>query len=875
MSVRILSNQGCEDSGRIDPASKGICSPSRRRRQSETRWESQQFNLENLESRILLSVTLNADGWTVVGESVDTRVIYVSSSSGNDNNDGLSQSSAVKTLDKAEDLVRDGKPDWILLKSGDVWYEGFESWQKSGRSASERMVISSYGSGDRPELRTGTDKGISGKYEQDVSNIAIIGLHFNAHTRETDSGSFVSTSGDNGIRWLSDGQNLLIENNIIENYTSNVVIQSSHGYSNVELRRNVITDAYDTTGHSQGLFTKNITNVRLEGNVFDHNGWNENYSGTRTQFNHNAYIQIDTEGLIATHNLFLRGSSHGLQARNGGIVTNNVFAYNALGLSFGYVLGGATNDAPPGGVVGRVSDNVFLHGQDIGDSPRGIALELGNIQEARIYNNVFAHSGGQETSTIAIQVDSENLEGISELDIQGNIVYNWYRGIKFDGGDKTAGNVNISNNQFHDTESDLPLIDLNVTNLPSALSFSDNRYYHTKSTKPFRTDNGRMTYSDWLNYSGESGASWGQSTAPHPNRDIEDYDLFAGGLGTLNNFYDNVREFGYLEAGTNYTAAAMINYIQSGYIEGITENPASKPGGGDDGDDTPKGGGDDVSTQGGNADYIDALAELTDAFNEGDSITNWHIGTIRDRSSGRLDVSGSVAAAYDFDLANNSNVNMLVKFLGEDGAALLMNKDFESVVAFERNSDGDFAYEGGLSKGTYHLVIFNSDADLEEVRFRTLADSDSSASTPSVLANPLGGTTGGSTNEDPTDSGSGSGGTDTGNNDTPVSLVAEKDLGEFTRKRWTNGGLEGDDKSDIYVFKLGRDGDVEVLLKYLRDDADIRLYDADGNLIDTSSNNGDSDERITASLTKDTYYVEVFSDESWVDTSYGLGILVS
>ena len=40
--------------------------------------------VETLENRQLMSVSLDANGWTVVTPTADSRVIYVSSSTGND-----------------------------------------------------------------------------------------------------------------------------------------------------------------------------------------------------------------------------------------------------------------------------------------------------------------------------------------------------------------------------------------------------------------------------------------------------------------------------------------------------------------------------------------------------------------------------------------------------------------------------------------------------------------------------------------------------------------------------------------------------------------------------------------------------------------------
>src|SRR5690606_16339245 len=77
--------------------------------------------LEHLEDRRMMAVYQDASGWTVVEPSVDTRTIYVSSSAGDDSNDGLSAATAKRTIHAAKSLLRDGSPDWLLLKRGDTF----------------------------------------------------------------------------------------------------------------------------------------------------------------------------------------------------------------------------------------------------------------------------------------------------------------------------------------------------------------------------------------------------------------------------------------------------------------------------------------------------------------------------------------------------------------------------------------------------------------------------------------------------------------------------------------------------------------------------------------------------------------------------------
>src|SRR6185503_20273529 len=107
----------------------------------------------------MLSVSVGSDGYTDVVKSGDSKVIYVSSSSGSDSNSGTSSSSPVRSVGKAISLTRSGMPDHVLLKRGDTWRENL-SWTKSGRSSQEPMLLGSYGSGERPTINAGSGTGI-------------------------------------------------------------------------------------------------------------------------------------------------------------------------------------------------------------------------------------------------------------------------------------------------------------------------------------------------------------------------------------------------------------------------------------------------------------------------------------------------------------------------------------------------------------------------------------------------------------------------------------------------------------------------------------------------------------------------------------------
>ena len=123
--------------------------------------------------------TVGADGWTVFKGSPGTGTCGNSSSNytgtcvvyvANAGNDATCSAQPLPvtstpthpcaTPAKAQTLLRNGSPDWMLLKKGDKWSGGMNgptsgAWNRTGgRSAAEPMLISSYGTGARPLFTT-------------------------------------------------------------------------------------------------------------------------------------------------------------------------------------------------------------------------------------------------------------------------------------------------------------------------------------------------------------------------------------------------------------------------------------------------------------------------------------------------------------------------------------------------------------------------------------------------------------------------------------------------------------------------------------------------------------------------------------------------
>ncbi|HEX8914948.1 MAG TPA: right-handed parallel beta-helix repeat-containing protein, partial [Humisphaera sp.] len=421
---------------------------------------------EPLEPRELMSVSINAAGLTVVTPSADSRVVYVSAS-GSDLNNGLSASSPVKSLAKAQSLVRDRMPDQVLLKRGDVFYDAFGYWKKSGRGDDEPMVIGAYGDGDRPEVRTGNATGITvgSIAAQRMADVAILGIRFRASGRDPSLGGTAFASTAKGISVVSAVDDLLIEDCKVERFQTNVSFVPVYGdSSDVRVRRCIVVDAFTTSGYGSGLFADGVRGLTVEGSTFDHNGWLEAAGAAANLHNHNLYITGNTSGVAVRYNVIANASSHGVQARSGGEITNNLFVDNPIGLSYGLVNGAGVDT--PGGVTGTVSGNVFLGGRDIDGAGRGMAIEVSNIAHASIRDNVIS-TGYAAGKLWAISlagaegVDQGNSVGIQDLTVEDNTIYRWYKGLFLqyglspDAGNswQELGTVTVRNNDWVDIAS--------------------------------------------------------------------------------------------------------------------------------------------------------------------------------------------------------------------------------------------------------------------------------------------------------------------------------------------------------------------------------------------------------------------------------------
>jgi hypothetical protein len=507
----------------------------------------------------------STEGWTVLEPSSDSRTLYVSSSTGDDDNDGLSEEKPKRSIAAAKRMLRKYFPDRLLLKKGDAWDESLGEWNLCGRSASERMVVSSYGSGaERPLLRTGTKNGLDQFPGNKGDCTAIVGLHFLADTY-TGSGS-----QPRGIQLLGEVRDFLVEDCCIEGYETNLVVQgaSEHPgpkgrHKNIAIRRCVVVDAYSTgTSNAQGIFASGTDGLLLEENVFDRNGWRDDVKGSEpTWFRHNVYLQNLNTGVVFRGNVVAR--TDGVQARSGGIFEDNLLLRNAIGVILG---GGGFPEIETDGVEVTARRNVVLDGGDLQEgSARGWGFHLSNLRKALVDGNVIAHNtSGHAPFPVVFDVANGG-RGVEKTVFSNNVVFDWGGPIRFAGSGPGRFDVLLEKNRFQNEVTKDPLLQFEPAVGTEGVRSAENVFHSIAEPKAWMQIGGPISLQDWRDRVRDTSSAAKRASFPDASRTIASYHASIGGAPSLDAFMVEARKQSRANWRPQYTAKAVADYIRAGF----------------------------------------------------------------------------------------------------------------------------------------------------------------------------------------------------------------------------------------------------------------------------------------------------------------------
>lgn len=275
------------------------------------------------------------NGFTVIRPSADSKLVYVSSSLGDDSNSCLSEASPCKSIKAGLEKMRDGYPDHIYLKRGDVWSHEQLFGLSSGRSAQEPAVLAYYGlTGARPKLESSGI--VMHALQNKIANLHILGLEFSAAKVLS-----AETSDNAGIVLWGTNQNILFEDNKFSRMTVIVKAWKNAKPQNIHLRRNIWVDDAMATTHLAKLHIEGTSRLLIEENVFNYgNSKTANIADARPI----ALTIADASDSVTLRRNIIVGSSGGEGQLFPGAVTENNFIAAAIGTArFSAVMDAVSN----------------------------------------------------------------------------------------------------------------------------------------------------------------------------------------------------------------------------------------------------------------------------------------------------------------------------------------------------------------------------------------------------------------------------------------------------------------------------------------------------------------------------------------------------
>lgn len=545
----------------------------------------------------------DSNGWTCPDPSTDTRILYVSAS-GNDNtgivyspndisigNDPRHPTGSVlpfKTYQAAFQHVRNAHADWILFRRGDRFSDSIGSQIVSGRSPSEPFFIGAYaGSGASPLIHLGTNNGLSITRESPsspstIEHVMVQGIRFYANTRNPDDPQYLGPDGSSGLLIHAHNPGNTIRNILIEGcafmYVRGNVIQSTGDapfLDNIHLRRNVLLNSYAVDAHCQGAYIANVSNLLLEENIFDHNGWLIQQSGggqadgQATMHNHNVYMSAVVDAHLIG-NMFLRASSCGSKvaaatAVTGLIIRDNLYVDCETGID-------ACNNYhsnPYRIVAPEVDDNVFYNLGISRPTNRDLAwaIWMQGWDGGAIHNNIFLNNqspGGAIAHNVGLRSRGVRIHN-NVIHVSSSLIP-----IRIDE-DNDIENIRYEHNRIILNGASLKRM-VNALSL-DGIQFEHNHYWQSESSAEFRVGSGDVNPTEWT-ATYEPTADFSEPSMPDTSRTVERYLVHLGYENSMPFFFGQCRSQDMFTWDPQFTAPAINQWIRQGFFE---NNPNQAP----------------------------------------------------------------------------------------------------------------------------------------------------------------------------------------------------------------------------------------------------------------------------------------------------------
>ncbi|MEM0947213.1 MAG: hypothetical protein AAGK37_07385 [Pseudomonadota bacterium] len=311
--------------------------------------------------------------------------------------------------------------NWLLLEKGYSYdFERIVDHGTFGESPLNPIYVGAWGEGERPILENPPYAG-AGK----VGNLVYQGIHFD---------DVVKTTGMTNV--LVDDALFTSRGLSANGGAQGITVRDSAFY---EIHREEPVDEngdgiWDPKG-SVGLFADNMEGLLLEGNFFDHIGWEDDFlpdgsiegGQPPVWFSHNIYIQNEAQDVTVRDTISMRSAADGMLLRSSGYVEDMVFIDNNVA---SYAHGGDYAGAGPVGHYLYMTDTVateagYLFGLLTGSVGKGL-VDTGLM--STFNDNIVAHSFDPNDPEAFLETTRTDpgLEIENEAYYDDTIVWNWF-----------------------------------------------------------------------------------------------------------------------------------------------------------------------------------------------------------------------------------------------------------------------------------------------------------------------------------------------------------------------------------------------------------------------------------------------------------------
>ncbi len=319
--------------------------------------------------------------WTPIPSS---RVICISSTTGNDTSGTGSEATPFRSISKALSVYQQGDDLWL-----DGTFPAVSGWGVSGTPA-DPTVVRGWPGKPRPTLPA---FGI--RVGNQVNNLWLVDL-------------IVSPTSGYALDFLGTGTNIRVEGCLVTG-TNRFQAYPSGRFTNVVFNRSVIADATDNGVYFQGVDNLTLQDVSVV-----------NVGSTGNMFKQGVYIHQSCGPATVKGCQFIACKAGGLQQRSGGLLFDTFSYKTPVGLQMGHTETALVGDgnAAPYKAVGTVTNCVVVDSANIGTMARGHGLWFDNANVTSSGNLVV----NQVTGSDPVPITVNNGATVS---ITNTLVYNW------------------------------------------------------------------------------------------------------------------------------------------------------------------------------------------------------------------------------------------------------------------------------------------------------------------------------------------------------------------------------------------------------------------------------------------------------------------